>query len=250
MFLARFPSYRKNDLYLTGHGYAAVYIANMAKAIIEENNDPYVIFNDDFKLKGIMIGNPCLAPEECMASGAEKSSYFHYEFLYNRGYFTDKTWNQFRGICTLNYDTAECYAKRVEMDSQFNKTKTSMYNIYDKCFQTPNNTFESIVGDSSEGSSDEAEEVNYINTGCEDNVGILTFLNDKNVKKNWNVDVDKEWLPCNNNIFAEYVTKVDTYSILPFLIKYKLRIVSSNLFSGFIREILTHLYPLLAPKSG
>ena len=35
LFFARFPAYRKSDLYLTGHGYAAVYIAKLAKQIIE-----------------------------------------------------------------------------------------------------------------------------------------------------------------------------------------------------------------------
>ncbi len=185
MFLARFPSYKKNDLYLTGHGYAGVYIANIAKAILEENNDPRVIYRDDFKLKGILMGNPCVGEGECFASGAEKHSSFHYEFLYNRGYFTTKTWNEFRGTCLLNYDTPECYAKRIDMDTQFNKTNSSMYNIYSKCYKVVNDTFED----------------NYVNTGCEDNVGILTFLNDPNVKKNWNIESDKEWEPCNKNIF-------------------------------------------------
>jgi serine carboxypeptidase-like clade 2 len=63
LFLARFPSYRKNDMYLTGHGYAAVYITYTAKLIIETNNDPQAIFSDKFKLKGILLGNPCVRPD-------------------------------------------------------------------------------------------------------------------------------------------------------------------------------------------
>lgn len=35
LFFARFPAYRKNDLYLSGHGYAAVYNVKLAKYIIE-----------------------------------------------------------------------------------------------------------------------------------------------------------------------------------------------------------------------
>lgn len=116
-----------------------------------------------------------MTPDECYASGTEKLSYYHYEFLYNRGYFTTKTWNEFRGLCILNYNSQQCYAKRIEMDTQFNKTNSSMYNIYSQCYKTSNSSMEE----------------NYINTGCEDEVGILTFLNDANVKKNWNIDVDK-----------------------------------------------------------
>jgi hypothetical protein len=50
-----------------------------------------------------------------------------------------------------------------------------MYNIYDKCYKTRN----------------DSEELEYVNTGCEDNVGILSFLNDANTKKNWNIDSQK-----------------------------------------------------------
>lgn len=78
LFYARFPAYKKNELYFAGHGYASVYIANIAKGIIEQNNDPYTIFNDDFQLKGILVGNPCMTPDECYASGTEKHSYYHY----------------------------------------------------------------------------------------------------------------------------------------------------------------------------
>jgi serine carboxypeptidase-like clade 2 len=34
-FFNRFPAYKKNDLYLTGHGYGAVNVAYIAKQIIE-----------------------------------------------------------------------------------------------------------------------------------------------------------------------------------------------------------------------
>jgi hypothetical protein len=48
-----------------------------------------------------------------------------------------------------------------------------MYNIYDKCYKTKTNSS------------------NYVNTGCEDDEGILTYLNDDNVKKNWNIKYNK-----------------------------------------------------------
>jgi serine carboxypeptidase-like clade 2 len=69
LFFVRFPSYRKSELYLTGHGYAAVYNIKLAKEIIEENNDPFVIYNDNFNLKGTLLGNPCINPDECHSSG-------------------------------------------------------------------------------------------------------------------------------------------------------------------------------------
>jgi carboxypeptidase C (cathepsin A) len=34
LFFARFPSYKKNDLFLSGHGYGAVHVTYLAKAIV------------------------------------------------------------------------------------------------------------------------------------------------------------------------------------------------------------------------
>ncbi len=77
-FYARFPSYKKNDVYLTGHGYGAVQIAYLSKQIIDENNDPYPIFTDKIKLKGILVGNACVRPDECFSTGSSKYSEYHY----------------------------------------------------------------------------------------------------------------------------------------------------------------------------
>ena len=121
------------------------------------------------------------------------------------------------------------------MDGYFNATNTSMYNIYDKCYKTVNESL---------------EELDYINSGCEDHAGITTFLNDPFVKKKWNIDNPKEWEPCNSKIIMEYQGDRNAYDHLPFLIKNHLRIVCSFLFSGSIREISTLMSRLLAPKNG
>lgn len=149
LFFARFPSYKKNEMYLTGHGYGGVHVAYVAKRIIEENNDPYSLWNDKFKLTGILVGNPCVRPDECYATGSEKLSYYHYEFLRNRAYFSKKVWNDFLISCLMNYDGFNCYNQRKAMDTIFNATNSSMYNVYDKCYKTKNTTG-----------------LNYINTGC------------------------------------------------------------------------------------
>ena len=121
---------------MAGHGYAGVYITYLAKQIIDENNDPFVIYNDNFNLKGIIAGNPCTRPDECYASGIGKHSYYHYEFLYNRAYFSNKVWNQFRGACLLNYSSFECFQQRTVVDKIFNDTNSSMYNIYAPCYKS------------------------------------------------------------------------------------------------------------------
>ena len=77
MFLARFPKFKKNELYLTGHGYAGVYVTYLSRQIINENKDP-VVYRDKLNLKGILLGNPCALKDECYASGIFKLSYYHY----------------------------------------------------------------------------------------------------------------------------------------------------------------------------
>jgi len=72
-------------------------------------------------------------------------------------------YNQFRGACFLNYNSVACLTQRNKLDSQFNDTNTSAYNIYSKCYK---------------GQNDSVSNLEYVNTGCEDDAGILTYLND------------------------------------------------------------------------
>lgn len=46
-------------MYVIGHGYAAVYVTYLAKAIIDANKDSSVVYDDKINLEGIMVGNPC-----------------------------------------------------------------------------------------------------------------------------------------------------------------------------------------------
>jgi len=78
----------------------------------------------------------------------------------------------------------------------------------------------------------------------------MTYLNDPTVRKNWNIEGDKEWVPCNTKIYAEYLPGNNSYWIYPYLIKNKLRIVFIFIFSGFTREMLALLYQLSELKDG
>ena len=119
------------------------------------------------------------------------------------------------------------------MDKQFNSTLTSMYNIYAKCYKTSN--------DSSE---------NVLNTGCEDTYGIMTFFNDPSIRKKWNIMIDKEWTPCNNKIYTEFMGTRNAYAFLPYLIENRIRIVIFLLFSGYFQGTLIPMFRLSEPKDG
>lgn len=171
------------------------------------------------------MGNPCVRPDECYATGSSKFSEFHYEFLYKRGYFTKKSYNDYRSACLLNSDSFNCFTERKKLDGYFNATNSSMYNIYDKCYKSKTPTIE------------------YVNSGCEDNAGIMTFLNDPNVRKNWNIESDKEWNPCNATVYDEYLGRNNSEWLYPFLIQNKVKIVIIALLSGSTQATLTPTCP-------
>lgn len=56
-------------MYLSGHGYASVYIGHLSQRIIEENTYE-TTYADKINLKGLLLGNPCVKPDECYASGS------------------------------------------------------------------------------------------------------------------------------------------------------------------------------------
>lgn len=177
-FYDRFSSYKGRDLYLTGHAYAAVFQAYLAKRIIQHNEDPFEIMDGKINLKGLLLGNPCVLEEECHPSGVPKKSFYHYEFLYKRGFFTRGQFDDLRSACALGIDSYECYNERQKLDKFFNSTNSSSLNIYDKCYKTVNNS-------------------NVINSDCEDESGLLTYANQHSFKFNWHLNENKTFSVCN-----------------------------------------------------
>ena len=120
------------------------------------------------------------------------------------------------------------------MDKFFLSTNTSAYNIYSKCYK-----------------SNSVDELSYINTGCEDDAGIIEYLNDPHVRENWNILPNQQpWVPCNRTIFTEYMNGKNSYELYPSLIKNKLRIVIISLFSGFTQVTLTQPFLSSAQRDG
>lgn len=63
LFLDRHRNLKKNDLYISGSGYGAIFASHLASKIIERNKDESLIFWDKINLKGILLGNPCVNPD-------------------------------------------------------------------------------------------------------------------------------------------------------------------------------------------
>jgi carboxypeptidase C (cathepsin A) len=70
IFLDRHSTLKKNDLYIATSGYGAVFGTYLARSIVNRNKDPALIFWTKINLKGLLLGNPCVNPDECFASGS------------------------------------------------------------------------------------------------------------------------------------------------------------------------------------
>lgn len=101
-------------------------------------------------------------PDECFASGSERNTHYHYEFLFHRGFITRKRYYDYVGACTAVTDPFRCYQMRQIIDKDVNATNTSAYNIYGKCYNTT--------------------KANTINLGCEDETGATAYFNDVHFK--------------------------------------------------------------------
>lgn len=204
IFLDRHNTLKKNDLYISGSGYGAVFATYLAREIITRNNDPFRIFWSKINIKGLLLGNPCVNPDECFASGSERNSHYHYEFLYTRGFLTRPAYLDYVGKCAMVVDPFQCYMARQKIDKEVNATNTSAYNIYAKCWKSGANT---------------------INLGCEDESGATSYLNDPHFRQNWNIREGITWKPCDLKIWNEYHSGNGSLHLINGLIKDGLRFV-------------------------
>lgn len=172
--------------------------------------------------------------DECYATGSERSSKYHYEFLYKRGFFSTRAYENYQAECDFRSDSYECYQQRLILDSKFNDLNTSEYNIYDKCYRGKNDSID----------------LSYVNTGCEDEAGLVNYMNDVHFQGNWNIR-PKEWKPCNTKVFQAYLSGKNSYYLLPTLIQNSLRIVSFLFyFSGCIQAIWTPKFRSCQQRNG
>lgn len=131
-FYAKFPSLRSNEFYISGESYSGIYVPHLAEAIHFYNTRTSSSL--PINLKGIIVGNACTDPSECYTPGPNGTSLHQYEFLYKHGFYTDLEYDRMRAACVLAYNSDYCKGIRDRMDTFFDSTKTSILNIYGKCF--------------------------------------------------------------------------------------------------------------------
>lgn len=82
----------RNEFYIAGSGYGAAFAARLARLILDYNKED-VYYRLKINIKGILLGNPCVYPDECYSFGSIQNSLYHYQFLYNRGFIPKGMYN-------------------------------------------------------------------------------------------------------------------------------------------------------------
>lgn len=80
----------------------------LALKIHEYNRAETTSENDRIRMQGIMVGNACTHPRECYDPGLAGNSYFVYQYLTERHYYTEREWAEFRTACLYDYKSENC----------------------------------------------------------------------------------------------------------------------------------------------
>lgn len=203
-FFLKFPELQLRDLYLSGESYAGVYVPWLALRIHEYNRLQDTAENDRLRLRGLMVGNACTHPRECFEPGLSGNSFFVYQYLAERHFYSARDWAAFRGACAFDYSSDSCQQAQDALEGQFNRTSASIYDIYGKCFKQPLNA--SLLRD---------------DLGCDDIIGVYTFLNTLLHKRALHVDPERHWEPCSDAVSSNYSMDARaSYWLYPLLVEH------------------------------
>eukprot|EP00931_Biecheleriopsis_adriatica_P057113 TRINITY_DN33876_c0_g1_i1.p1 TRINITY_DN33876_c0_g1~~TRINITY_DN33876_c0_g1_i1.p1 ORF type:complete len:515 (-),score=67.70 TRINITY_DN33876_c0_g1_i1:233-1777(-) len=129
-WLAAFPEYTSNDLFLIGESYAGLYVPMLAREIL--NAGPA---GPAAQLKGFAVGDGCLGGGHgCVPNDGP---FFSVEFFHGHGQFSDKTYAEIQRVCPREelvngVSTPACKAALDRMDEE--KGYSFAYNLYDECY--------------------------------------------------------------------------------------------------------------------
>ncbi|XP_047310829.1 serine carboxypeptidase-like 25 [Impatiens glandulifera] len=122
-WMERFPRYKNRDVYLTGESYAGHYVPQLAKQIMDYNNDKTNRFR--IRLKGFMVGN------------AVTDNYYDnlgtVTYWWSHAMISDKTYHKLINTCDFKLlqqkESSECESfYSYAMDKEFGNI--DQYNIY------------------------------------------------------------------------------------------------------------------------
>ena len=143
VFYAKFPEYKKNDLFITGESYAGVYVPTFAEAIV------FAVQNGTYTgapLKGIAVGNGC-SGSEVGVCGGERTKYDAQYFAQSTAMLGPELQSRLNTHCDWENPkntSAACAAAIAEMGPLLNRI--NIYNVYGECIKGTSDASPAVEG--------------------------------------------------------------------------------------------------------
>ncbi|KAL9258189.1 Serine carboxypeptidase-like 45-like protein [Drosera capensis] len=203
----KFPQYRHRDLFITGESYAGHYVPQLAKLMIQFNEN-HKLFN----LKGVALGNPVLEFSTDFNSRAE--------YFWSHGLISDSTYNLFTSTCNYSRYVSEYYRDSVSpvCSKVMREVSRETSRFVDKYDVTLDVCISSVLSQSKiinpQGTSE------AVDVCVEDET--VNYLNRQDVQKALHARLInvRKWAVCSN--ILDYVlldVEIPTISIIGLLIK-------------------------------
>ncbi|XP_038686466.1 serine carboxypeptidase-like 45 isoform X2 [Tripterygium wilfordii] len=212
-WFGKFPHYKHRDLFITGESYAGHYIPQLAKLMIEMNNDKQL-----FHLKGIALGNPVLEFATDFNSRAE--------YFWSHGLISDSTYRKFSKVCNYSRYVSEYYRDSVSSICSWVMTQviSETSRFVDNYDVTLDVCISSVLSQSKVLSPHHASE--KIDVCVEDE--IVHYLNRKDVQMALHARLVgvRRWLVCSNILDYDLLNlEIPTIPIVGFLVKAGIRVL-------------------------
>ncbi|GAB2213466.1 hypothetical protein Drorol1_Dr00021511 [Drosera rotundifolia] len=203
----KFPQYRHRDLFITGESYAGHYVPQLAKLMIQFNEN-HKLFN----LKGIALGNPVLEFSTDFNSRAE--------YFWSHGLISDSTYNLFTSTCNYSRYVSEYYRDSVSpvCSKVMREVSRETSRFVDKYDVTLDVCISSVLSQSKMINPQGTSEA--VDVCVEDET--VNYLNQQDVQKALHARLInvRKWAVCSN--ILDYVlldVEIPTISIIGLLIK-------------------------------
>lgn len=203
----KFPQYRHRDLFITGESYAGHYVPQLAKLMIQFNEN-HKLFN----LKGVTLGNPVLEFSTDFNSRAE--------YFWSHGLISDSTYNLFTSTCNYSRYVSEYYRDSVSpvCSKVMREVSRETSRFVDKYDVTLDVCISSVLSQSKMINPQGTSEA--VDVCVEDET--VNYLNQQDVQKALHARLInvRKWAVCSN--ILDYVlldVEIPTISIIGLLIK-------------------------------
>ncbi|XP_046842840.1 lysosomal protective protein-like [Xenia sp. Carnegie-2017] len=223
-FFNKYPHFADNPFYITGEGYAGVYVATLSSHILGA-------VNKTINLKGFAIGNGFLSVKD------NAESLFYY--AYYHGLLGNDDWKNLqtyccpRGACTFYESKSASCQQMVELvKSTIMNIGLNTFAIYQNCSITQSNGIDHFFAMENAVYKEQRllQRTFDMPTSCIDSTDLRVYLNTPAVRQALNIhDGIREWTLCSksvNDLYRSY------YSDMTALIKKILQKTRGLIYNG------------------